>query len=183
MSSSPQSFIGIISLTLTAFPGGIKDSNIIVFQSKPRHRKVVITSAFRKLDSGDNLTFFSQIDSRHSTRCARHCSWERGPSSCPGPPPPFCWPGACFGPLGRSEGAMPDSAALRVSEGSRECSGGCCYQSFVLGHRPHCTAIMSWVTALNSLGLCTGWSPAHAGVSSPISAAHSRLCLGLGCPS
>lgn len=60
-----------------SIPRRDQGSNIILFQSKPRHRKGMITSALRKLDSGDNSAFFTP-DSRHSTRCVRHCSWERG---------------------------------------------------------------------------------------------------------
>lgn len=38
---------------------------------------------------------------------------------------------------------------------------------FMHGHRPHCMAIMSWATALNSLGLCRAHGPTPQWVACP----------------
>ena len=74
---SSQDFISIAPLIVTASLGGIKDSDIVLLQSKLRHRKVMVTLALRKHDSGDNSTFFTS-GSWHSTRHTRHSLREGG---------------------------------------------------------------------------------------------------------
>lgn len=50
-------FIGSVPPILSASPGGFKDSNMTLLQSKAEHRKAVIIVALRRQDSGDSSTF------------------------------------------------------------------------------------------------------------------------------
>ena len=123
----------------------------------------MVTLALRRHDARASLTLFTP-DSQQWTRQARQALWEGGFVFLSWASASFCWHAQCWPGAHFKAASLIQRHCVWVQplceQWFRSCTLGCYDQIFPAWTQRCCgMVIMSWRTALNSLGLCRVHSP------------------------